>query len=131
MAGGHNLFAAPRPASYFSSLPPHQHTHTPAHAHSFVVYTHTQPPLIFFVCVCNAAPCMRYFGCACRRAVLLLCQHATMYSTDYQTPHLPLPNSFHAPTKHIPPDSTVSYKKVTLSLELLHTGRVTLWSWEM
>lgn len=56
---------------------------------------------------------MRYFGCGRRRAVLLLCQHATMYSTDYQTPHLPLPNSFHAPTKHIPPDFTVPNKKVT------------------
>lgn len=111
------------------SLPINTHTLPHTHTQFCSLYTHSATSHLF--CVCNAAPCMRYFGCGCRRAVLLLCQHATTYSTDYQTPHLPLPNSFHAPTKHIPPDSTVPYKKVTLSLELLHTGQVTLWSWEM
>ena len=98
MAGGHNLFAAPLPSSSFSS------SHfDPSLA---IVTTHTQMHLatscLFFVPVYDAAPCRRCFGSGHRGAVLPLCQHAIVSSTDCQTPHLPLPSPSHSPTQTHP-----------------------------
>lgn len=103
------------------------------HAHTqFRTLTQTLPPPVFFVTVCDAAPCGRCFGGGRRRAVLLLCQQATVSSTDCQTPHSPLSNPSHAPTQNIfpslppPPRNTYFPRETTHTVdqgETLKTGR--------